>query len=501
VQVADLPVRQFQPIGIVDLSRRTATVASTYAEDLVCSTSDVLPTHRSKAQTYLTRRMPLSDKLPELIRRRLEGRDTLRRAFDNSFWLFCDQLLRMAAGLLVGVWIARYLGPEKYGWLSYAVAVVGLVSSFTSLGINAVVVRELARTPNEVDQWMGTAFLLRSSGAAVGFLACVVLVWCRAMPSEEVRLLTLIVALGLFFQTLDVVDLLFQSRGESQVSAWVRMVACAVVSVVKMALLLAHAPVFAFAAAGVFELMLSAVGWWWVARRRGWQIAHWRCERLRVVALLRESWPLAVAGLAVYVQAYADQLVIGTMLGSAELGQYAAAVRLVSVFAFVPMVVQTVAAPEITRAKLADETLYRRRLCNLYRLMFLLFSVVVVPLIFLGPYAAKLLYGSSYAGTAALLPWLGLRLLFTIFGVARSVFITNEGLFRFALLTAVVGAVVNIGLNLWWVQRWGAIGAIAASIASFATTTFALEFFQPRARINLGLMARAIFLPWRRFAE
>lgn len=445
--------------------------------------------------------MSLSDKLPTFVQRRLVGRDTVRRVFDNSFWLFCDQLLRMAAGLLVGVWIARYLGPERYGWLSYAIAVVGLVSSFTSLGVNAVVVRELARTPDQTRDWMGTAFFLRTAGAAVGFLACVVVVWCLAVPSAEVRLLVLIVALGLFFQTLDVIDLLFQAKGDSWVSAWVRMIACVVVSLLKIALLLARAPVFAFAVAGVVELALSAAGWWWMARRRGWRLADWRCERTRVLALLRESWPLAMAGLAIYVQAYADQLIIGAMLGSTELGQYAAAMRLVSVFAFVPMVIQTVAAPEITRAKLADETLYRRRLCNLYRLMFGLFLITALPLIVFGPTAARLLYGASYAGTAALLPWLGLRLFFTNFGVARSVFITNEGLFRFALLTAIVGALVNIGLNLWWVPRWGARGAIAASLASFAATTFALEFFQPRARINLGLMARAVFLPWRRFAE
>jgi O-antigen/teichoic acid export membrane protein len=167
------------------------------------------------------------------------------------------------------------------------------------------------------------------------------------------------------------------------------------------------------------------------------------------------------------------------------------------VFAFVPTVVQTVAAPEITRAKHADETLYQRRLHSLYRLMFGLFVCTALPLIFLGPSLTKLLYGSAYVGAAALLPWLAFRLFFTNLGVARSIFITNERLFGFALLTAIAGAIVNIILNMLLVPRWGARGAIASSFASFAVTTFALEFFQPRARKNLRLMARAVFLPWR----
>lgn len=489
-------------MAVVDLLRAAAHGRSIHGKDAPGPTRRIF--HGSPSARWAgpggPRIMTISEKLPVFLRSRLAGRHTVQRALDNSFWLFCDQLLRMAAGLLVGVWMARYLGPEQYGWLSYAMAAVGMVSSFTSLGLNAVVVRELVRVPGETNAWLGTAFFLRATGAGVGFLACVGIAWLRALPVADVRPLILIVATGMFFQTLDVIDLLFQAKGESRVSAWVRMAACVLANVVKVALILGHAPVAAFAAAGVSELALSAVGWRWAAQQRVWGMKAWRCERTRAAALLRESWPLALSGLAIYVQAYADQLVIGTMLGGTELGQYAAAMRLVSVFAFVPVVVQTVAAPEITRAKQDDETLYQRRLHSLYRGMFGLFLLTALPLALVGPPAAQLLYGVSYAGTAALLPWLAFRLFFTNLGVARSIFITNEGLFRFALLTAIAGAAVNLLLNVVLVPRFGVRGAIGSSFASFAVTTFGLEIFQPRARANLRLVAQAVFLPWRRFA-
>ncbi len=131
--------------------------------------------------------MITADQLPGFLRKHFAGRDTLRRAFDNSSWLVCDQVLRMIAGLAVGIWMARYLGPERYGWLSYALAVVGLVSSFTSLGVNAVLVRELVKTPAETEAWMGTAFFIKSASASVGFLAGVRRRWrgcnpCRRTP-------------------------------------------------------------------------------------------------------------------------------------------------------------------------------------------------------------------------------------------------------------------------------------------------------------------------------
>ena len=452
------------------------------------------------AAGLIPRPMKISERLPPFLARRLAGRATLQQVLDNSAWLFVDQLVRMAAGLLVGVWLARYLGPEQYGWLSYAAAVVGTVGAFTSLGVNAVVVREMVRSPEENKVWMGVAFFLKSLGAGLGFLICVGVAWLQPMSAPATRPLIIIVALGSLFQALDVIDLFFQSRSESRISAYVRIAACVAASLLKVGLILAHASLWALAVAGVVEIALCALGWVWTGERAGFKVRELQVKQEYVVKLLRESWPLALSGLAVYTQAYADQLVIGHMLGGGELGQYAVAMRLVTVFAFIPMLLSTVASPEITRARQDDRALYHRRLHDFYRLMALFFVATAVPLILLGGYGVRLLFGPAYAGAVGLLPWLALRLFFTNFGVARGIYLTNEGLFRFGLVTALFGAIANILLNVWWVPLWGARGAIAASLVSFAITTFALEVFQREARFNLRLMLTAAFLPWRRFA-
>ena len=62
--------------------------------------------------------------LTSFIRVRLEGRATLQKILANTGWLFIDKIIRMGVGLLVGVWIARYLGPAQFGLYNYAVAFV-----------------------------------------------------------------------------------------------------------------------------------------------------------------------------------------------------------------------------------------------------------------------------------------------------------------------------------------------------------------------------------------
>ncbi len=440
--------------------------------------------------------MRISAYLPPTLARLLSGRETLQRSLDNAFWLMLDQMIRMGLGLMVGVWLARYLGPEQYGLLSYALAVVGTVTALTSLGFNAVVVRELARDPVAGRAWLGAAFFLKSTGAALGFLACLGVAASQG-AGGALRPLIVIVALGMFFQVFDLVDLIFQAEGAARVSGWIRIGAALVANAVKACLLLAHASVYLLAAAGVLELALCAAGWLGAAYWRGHDRSDLAWQWGPVVRLLAESWPLAVSGLAIAAQAYADQLVIGHFLGGAELGQYAAATRLVVALGFLPMIAYTVALPEITRAHRDDSALYHRRLFDLYRTMSVLFVGTTVVLLGAGTIGARWLLGAQYVEAAGLLPWLAFRLFFSNFGVARSVFLANEGLLRFGLVTAVCGAAVNVGLSLWWVPRYGARGAIAASLACFFVSTFALEPFHPRARFNLRLMTRAVFLPWR----
>ena len=47
-----------------------------------------------------------------------------RKYFANTSWLLGERILRMVISLFVGIYVARYLGPERYGLLSYSVSFV-----------------------------------------------------------------------------------------------------------------------------------------------------------------------------------------------------------------------------------------------------------------------------------------------------------------------------------------------------------------------------------------
>jgi len=67
-----------------------------------------------------------------------------RIAKNGGYLLFSGQIARLLT-FLQAVMLIRYLGPEKYGALTLALAVPAMFAFMTEMGLNSVMVRVIAR--------------------------------------------------------------------------------------------------------------------------------------------------------------------------------------------------------------------------------------------------------------------------------------------------------------------------------------------------------------------
>ena len=93
-----------------------------------------------------------------------------KKYFFNTSWLALERFFRLGLGLFVSVWVARYLGPEAFGEINFAASLVGLVAAFSTLGLDNVVVKRLIKETDDVNQIMGTTFVLKLLGAVASFI-------------------------------------------------------------------------------------------------------------------------------------------------------------------------------------------------------------------------------------------------------------------------------------------------------------------------------------------
>lgn len=422
----------------------------------------------------------------------------LRQIIGNTGWLFTEKIVQMGLGLLVGVWITRYLGPEKFGRFNYALAIVGLSVPFAKLGLDNIVIRNLARDPSCKNETLGSAFALKLISSLVTLVAIVGIIFLitpNATPAnQETRLIVGIVAAGTVIQSFDIIDYWFQSQVKAKYSVWARNGAYVFMSLVKIILIQVKAPLMAFAIAMVAEAALYAIGLVILYQFKGNAIKAWQVTLKYAKLLLNDSWPLILSGIVIMIYMRIDQVMLGQMVGEKSVGIYSAAVKISELWYFVPSAIVNSVFPSIVQAKEISEEVYYKRLQQLFNVMSVLAYSVAIPITFLSTWIVTLIYGKYYAEAAPILTvhiWTGL---FVSLGVARETWLTTEGLMKFSAATTAAGAVVNIILNYFLIGSYGGLGAALATVAAQFIASYGAGAFYPQTRKIFIHQTKAITL-------
>jgi O-antigen/teichoic acid export membrane protein len=414
------------------------------------------------------------------------------RYFANTSWMFGEQILRMASGLLVGIWVARYLGPEQFGLFSYALAFVSIFSGLAKLGLDGIVVRDLVNHPHQRDVYLGTAFWLKFVGAFV-MLGVVALATLFTSNDHTTNLYVFIIASGIIFQSFEVVDFYFQSKVLSKFVSICKITQLAVSSALKVYFVLTGADLIWFVVVTLADQFLLALTLFIAYRYQKLGSFYQYFDITLAKKLLKNSWPLILSGLAVALYMRIDQIMIKEMLGDKEAGIYSAAVRLSEVWYFIPVIITSSLFPAIVSAKKISEELYYTRLQRLYTLMVWIAIGIALPMTFLCGWLVALLYGEAYAGAAQVLMihiWAGI---FVFLGVASGSWFNNENLQQYSFYRTVLGALINIGLNLALIPRFGVVGAAIATVIAQSIAALFFDLYTTKTRIAFFMKIKTVY--------
>lgn len=433
--------------------------------------------------------------LPGFIRTRLEGREVLQQTVDNTAWMMGDQVVRQMMGLLVGVWLARYLGPRLFGEFSYAIAIMMIVSPLAMLSLDDIAIRRLALDPAERDETLGTVFVLMALGGVLAFvLAMVAIVLARPGDSLVFWLVGILVG-GTILRAFHAIEFWFESQMQWKFTVFGKTSAFLVLSLVKIVLILLHAPVVAFAWAALAEVACGSIGLLIVYRHRGFTLKAWRFSPAMARSLLRDSWPLVFSTILTMIYMRIDQVMLGSLVGSEVLGNYSVAVRVAEVWAFIPIVVCSATFPAVVKAEVLSDELFYGHLQKLYNLMVLLAYGFALPVTFFSEEIIRLLFSNAYGEAGPLLAVLAWTGVFTSLGVARNGLIVAKNWTRVNLVSIALGAILNVLLNALFIPRYGAMGAAAATFVSYWFAVHGTCLFLSPLRKTGWMMTRALLFP------
>ena len=412
-------------------------------------------------------------------------------------WLAADKLVRAVLNVGVGLWVARHLGPARFGLLSYALAVAGIAALLADLGLEAVIRRELIAAPRRASELMACAWRLRLVGGIVGYGLLLLSAMIGSSTGSD-RVLLAVAGLTLFQPVVCVADLWFQARLAARTSVLAQTAALVAGSAARVMLIVTDAPLVMFAWVAVFEMAVAGVLLTVLARRGG--LCFRGFDPVLARRLLREGWPLLLSGAAVALYLRIDALMLRYYAGETAVGHYAAAVRFTEIWYFVPLALASSLLPALLRARAQGQPVYAARMQQLYDLNAGIAYLIMVPLALSAPWLIQKIYGPEYGESARVLAVYVWSTVFVFIGVARSQFLVNEGYTRFYLLSTLAGLLVNVVLNLALIPRHGAWGAAVATLAAQIVATWLSSFCFAPVRASAWMQTRALLIPMRVFS-
>ena len=393
-----------------------------------------------------------------------------RRLLHNLSAQSGTYVLSMALGVTTTAVLSRRLGPEGFGGFKFLFAFIYFFQTINDLGINTILIRDLARTPERtrelVHNILGFKILLAIASTLV---AWAVAAWWPAL-TPSVRWAVAIFALILPIQamTLPIVTLRANVLiGRASMIEVVNRVTGFVFMMI--AILRGHGLIAVTAALVLGELAgLSAV----VATTHRFVAPIPAFDRRVWKEVLRSSLPLGVAGLLVSLVNRFDFIMLQLLdrtNGLTAVGYYAAAYQVTGLLERLPLFVMATLYPLMSRLAAEDPAalvaVYRRSLRD--------FALLTVPMVagvtFLAPFGIRLLNGANFL--PAVLP---LRIL--VWSTACLYPAMTAGNLLIALgkpnknlLTWAIAAPVNLGLNLLLIPKYGVPGAALSTAVSFFT--------------------------------
>ena len=118
---------------------------------------------------------------------------TVQRVARNTTALLAGQVLSYILVFFYMMYMARYLGPARFGILSFALALTSIFAIFSNLGLDILMVREVARDKSLAMQYLANINLMKIILSVVTCGLIVLTINLSGYPEETTKVVYLLI--------------------------------------------------------------------------------------------------------------------------------------------------------------------------------------------------------------------------------------------------------------------------------------------------------------------
>lgn len=394
----------------------------------------------------------------------------------------------------MGAVVARHIGPESFGVITFSLTVASTLQALASLGIEGVLIRKVEETRNisstyydsehskpelniekKVQRLITSALFIRLfSGAFVFVIANVYLIIVLELTNEA-KLISFFVTSSLIFQAGDVIDLFNQGELKGHKTAISKIFSYIVINVLRWFLLKLNASLVFFAATYFLEFFLIFVLLMFLHKMRYTFYLDYQHMFYSLKEFIQETWPIIAAGFLAAITTRIDQIFVATLMSPEKFGLYSAAIVIGSAPHFIPGIICGSLISTASRFKITDEALYKKLIFSTYIVNSLISIFIIMVLYHFASQIIIYMYGEDFSISSDYLKWYGVLNLPVFIGVTHSIWMITEKKMTYLLIKSAASSILATSISLSLIPVYGVMGAIFSLLIS----TFFAEIIFP----------------------
>ncbi len=406
---------------------------------------------------------------------------SIKRLRNNLLSLSAADVVAKALGAVLYIILARYLGPEQFGIYSLAVSFGLIFGLLANLGLDPLIIKDVARDPTLSESYFSHAVLLKLAGGTLSFLLLVVVTLVLGYESE-VRTTIIIFASLFFIMPLNAAQgAIFKAHQKMGYVALMNALRPFVNLILVLVAIALGFGVQAIAGIHILRAFILFLFFYFFVLKR--YFCHFSLPEngSLFLPMLKSASPFVFIGVLFIVNAKVSILIISKIVGVEAVGWYSAANELVVMLFVIPTMLSTVLFPDFSKSYGQGDTTHLIKTGNFVIKML---NFIGVPsgmgLFLLAPQIIELIYGQNYQESVIVLRILSFNMCFFFSRSVLGWLLTAIEQVKILMKINMVALGLNVFLNLLLVPFWGYPAAAIGTLISILFAYAALCWFLTR---------------------
>lgn len=396
--------------------------------------------------------------------------NTVQRIAKNTVVLYAARIASSLFSLLLTVCITRMLGDSTFGKYSFAIVFAGLFSILTNLGMNELLIREVAKNKIKANKYLGNILVIRLILIAIVFALIVIVINLMNYPADTMvavylfGISTLLASLSAIFR---VTFRAFEQMGWEAVSTIIERAATFLLSLL---VLLSGLSLIGLAYASLIGSIINLFFTVLICVKRFVKpkieidLHFWK-------EMVKTAIPFSLSNVFVMLYVRIDTIMLSVMKGDSAVGLYSAAYNLVLAFEPIVFAFMSSVFPVMSRMFISSEDSLKVVYEKSCKYLLIIGLPICMGGMILSNRIILFLFGENFVGSIIALQILIWNcLLLCLYKPMLYLLCSINKQNQMALIGG-MGALINIGLNLILIPRFSYVGAgITTIITEFLIT-------------------------------